>query len=51
MSNLLSIVATVLIIAWLMGFAVFHVGGLIHILIILAIIAFLLRIIQGRRAI
>jgi hypothetical protein len=49
MGNLLYIIAVILIIAWLLGFFAFHVGGIIHILLVIAIIAILLRIIQGRK--
>jgi len=50
MGNLLYAVAVILIILWLLGFAVYPVGGnLIHILLVIAIIAILLRVIQGRR--
>jgi hypothetical protein len=42
--------AVLLFILWLLGFGVFHVaGGLIHILLVLAIVVILLRIIGGRR--
>ena len=47
MSNLLYLVAVILIIGWLLGFFVFHATGLIHILLVIAIIAILLRIIRG----
>ncbi|HEX3866980.1 MAG TPA: lmo0937 family membrane protein [Gemmatimonadaceae bacterium] len=44
--------AVVLVILWALGFLAFNVGGgLIHILLVLAVIAVLLRIIQGRRAV
>jgi len=49
MGNLLYLVAVILIIAWLIGFVGYSVGGLIHILLVIAIIAILMRIIQGRR--
>ena len=49
MSNLLYIIAVVLIIAWLIGFFAFSAGGIIHILLVLAVIAILIRIIQGRK--
>ncbi len=49
MRDILYIVAVILIIAWALGFFAFHVGGLIHILLVIAIIAVLVRIIQGRR--
>jgi hypothetical protein len=49
MGNLLYIIAVVLIIAWLIGFFAFSAGGIIHILLVIAVIAILIRIIQGRR--
>lgn len=49
MSNLLYIIAIVLIILWATGFFVFNLGSVIHILLIIAIIAVLLRIIRGNR--
>ena len=48
MGNLLYIVAVILIIGWAVGFLGFQAGGLIHILLVIAIIAVILRIIQGR---
>jgi hypothetical protein len=50
MGNLLYLIAVILVIAWLIGFVGFHVGsGLIHILLVIAVIAILLRVIQGRK--
>ena len=49
MGNVLYIVAVVLIIAWLVGFFAFHAGGIIHTLLVIAVIAIIVRIIQGRR--
>ncbi len=49
MGNLLYIIAVILIIGWLIGFVGFHAGGLIHILLVIAIISVLLRVISGRR--
>jgi len=49
MGNLLYVVAVVLVIAWAVGFLGFHAGGLIHVLLVIAIIAVLVRVIQGRR--
>jgi uncharacterized membrane protein YtjA (UPF0391 family) len=40
----------VLLIAWLLGVGVFHVaGGLIHILLVLAIISLVLHFVRGTR--
>lgn len=49
MGNLLYLVAVILIIAWLIGFVGYSTGGIIHILLVIAAIAVLLQIIQGRR--
>jgi hypothetical protein len=47
MGNLLYLIAVILVIAWLIGFLGYHVGGIIHILLVIAVIAILLRIIRG----
>lgn len=48
MSNLLYLIAVILIIGWILGFFVYSVGSLIHILLVIAVLAILLRLIQGR---
>lgn len=47
MGNLLYVIAVILIIAWAIGFLGYHASGLIHILLVIAVIAILLRIIRG----
>ncbi len=43
--------ALILIIAWLLGLiSSYTMGGFIHILLVIAIVAVLMRLIQGRRA-
>jgi hypothetical protein len=49
MGNLLYIIAVILIIGWLIGFVGFNAGGLIHILLVIAVVAVLLRLIRGDR--
>ena len=49
MGNLLYVIAVILIIGWLIGFVGYHAGGLIHILLVIAIISILLRVISGRK--
>ena len=49
MGNLLYVVAVILIIAWAIGFVGYNAGGIIHILLVIAIIAVILRVIQGRK--
>jgi hypothetical protein len=48
----LSTIAIVLIVLWLLGMVTSHaIGGLIHILLVIAIVVVLIRVIQGRRVI
>ncbi len=49
MGNLLYYIAVILIIGWLIGFIGYSAGGLIHILLVIAVIAIIIRVIQGRR--
>ncbi|MFT5252825.1 MAG: hypothetical protein ACI87N_001847 [Flavobacteriales bacterium] len=48
MRNLLSMVAVILIIGWAIGFFAFQVGLFIHLLLVIALIAIVLRVIQGK---
>ena len=46
---MLTTIAIILLILWGLGFVGFHVlGGFIHILLVVAIILFLIRIIRGK---
>jgi len=47
MNTLLYVIAVLLIIGWAFGFFVYSAGYLIHILLVLAVIAIILRIIRG----
>lgn len=47
MGNLLYIIAVILVIGWAIGFLGYAAGGLIHILLVIAVILFLLRVISG----
>jgi len=49
MSNLLYTIAVILVIAWAIGFFAYSAGSIIHILLVIALIAVILRIIQGRK--
>jgi hypothetical protein len=51
MSNLLYVIAVILLIGWVLGAFVFTVGKIIHILLVLAIIAILIRVIKGDSAV
>ncbi|RPH29205.1 MAG: lmo0937 family membrane protein [Bacteroidales bacterium] len=48
MGNLLYFIAVILIIGWAIGFIGFHAGGLIHALLVIALIAIVLRVIKGK---
>jgi hypothetical protein len=44
-------IAVILLVLWLLGFFAFHVGsGLIHIILVIAIIMIIFQLISGRRA-
>jgi hypothetical protein len=49
MGNLLYTIAVVLLIIWAIGFLGYNSGGIIHILLVIAVIAVLFRVIQGKR--
>jgi len=51
MGNLLYVIAVILIIGWAIGFIGYGAGGIIHILLVIALVAVILRIIEGRRPI
>jgi hypothetical protein len=50
MGNILYLIAVILVIAWAIGFIGYSAGGLIHILLVIAIIAVVLRLIRGSGA-
>ena len=48
--HMLSTIALILIVLWLLGMvSSYTMGGFIHILLVVAIVVFLVRVIQGRR--
>ena len=48
---MLETIAIVLVVLWLLGFLTSYnpVGGLIHVLLVIAIVVILIRVIQGRK--
>jgi fatty acid desaturase len=49
-SIMLYTIAIVLLVLWALGFFAFHVGsGLIHVLIVVAVVILLLQLLSGRR--
>ena len=51
MGNILYIIAVILIIFWAIGFFAYSLGAVIHLLLVLALISFLVRIISGNKAV
>jgi hypothetical protein len=47
MRSILYIIAVVLIIGWAVGFFAYSAGGIIHVLLVIAVIALLLGLIRG----
>lgn len=47
MGNLLYLIAVILVIFWAIGFFAYSAGGIIHILLVIAVIAIIFRIIRG----
>lgn len=45
-------IAVILFVLWLLGFVAFHVGsGLIHLLLVLAVVAVIYQLVTGRRSV
>lgn len=51
MGSLLYIIGAVLVALWLIGFLLHIGGGLIHIILVIAVIVFLFQFLTGRRSI
>jgi hypothetical protein len=49
MNSLLYLIAVILIIGWAVGFFVYSATGIIHVLLVIAIVAVLLNVIRGGR--
>jgi hypothetical protein len=48
---MLETIALILIVSWLLGLvSSYTMGGVIHILLVMAIVVILVRVVQGRRA-
>ena len=47
MNNLLYLVAAIMIIFWAVGFFSYSAGGIIHVLLVIALISVILRVIRG----
>jgi hypothetical protein len=44
-------IIVILVVLWLLGFSVFHIaGGLIHLLLVIAVIVLVIKLVTGRGA-
>ena len=49
---MLATIAIILLVLWVLGFAVFHIaGGLIHLLLVVAVVVFVVNLVRGRGAV
>ena len=49
---MLLVLAVILLVAWMMGFVAFHVAsGLVHLLLLIALVAFVMHFVTGRRVV
>jgi hypothetical protein len=49
MGNILYAIAIILVILWAVGFLGYNAGGIIHVLLVIALIAVILRLIKGEK--
>ena len=50
LAGILWAIVIVLVVLWLIGFLAFHIGGVIHLLLVIAVIVILYNLFVGRRA-
>ncbi|MCX6558522.1 MAG: lmo0937 family membrane protein [Candidatus Aminicenantes bacterium] len=46
---MLETILIILVVLWALGFFAFHVGGLVHVLLVIALVVLIVRLLQGRR--
>ena len=46
---MLETIIVVLLVLWALGFFAFHVGGLVHVLLVIALVVVILRLLQGKK--
>jgi hypothetical protein len=49
-AGLLWTIIVILFIVWLLGFTVFHLGAIIHIVIVIAVVLLIINLLTGRGA-
>ncbi len=51
MGNLLYLIAIILLVFWTIGFFIYTLGSMIHVLLVFAIISILMRLLEGKKPI
>ncbi|MFH2108569.1 MAG: lmo0937 family membrane protein [Chrysiogenia bacterium] len=46
---MLGTILVILVVLWALGFFAFHVGGLVHVLLVIALVVVILRLLQGKK--
>ena len=46
---MLETILIILVVLWALGFFAFHVGGLVHVLLVIAVVVLIVRLLQGRK--
>jgi hypothetical protein len=46
---MLGTILIVLVVLWALGLFAFHAGGLIHVLLVIALVVLIVRLLQGRK--
>lgn len=48
---MLEAIVVILVVLWLLGFFVVHIGSFVHLLLVLALIVVILRVLKGKPAV
>lgn len=46
---MLETILIILVVLWALGFFALHVGGLVHVLLVIALVVLIIRLLQGRK--
>ncbi|MDD8025689.1 MAG: lmo0937 family membrane protein [Acidobacteriota bacterium] len=46
---MLEAILVILLVGWALGLFAFHAGGIIHVLLVIALIVLIIRLVQGRK--
>lgn len=46
---MLETILIILVVMWALGLFAFHAGGVIHVLLVIALVVLIIRLVQGRR--